>query len=202
MRHLRETLSNSRDIEERLEIKALRSAVLVLELGSFRRAADILGVQPSVVSRRVRALEDLIGVGLFHRQTQGAQPTSAGSKVLRRARRLLEEAQLLVRIGRLSGEAREGALRLGIVASIVGGGARDLLKAFLDQHPSIELNILEGSSAEQVADVRALKLDIAFVIGRPPVTVSCCRFGGHRVKVFHLIGGRHAAPGIQSRVQA
>ncbi len=55
-----------------LDVAALENALLVQELGSFRKVAEALDVKPSVISRRVRALEDQLGVGLFHRRTAGA----------------------------------------------------------------------------------------------------------------------------------
>ena len=50
-----------------IEFASLQQAVLVLDQGSFRKAAEAMHIRPSVVSRRVRALEDAIGVGLFQR---------------------------------------------------------------------------------------------------------------------------------------
>lgn len=74
-----------------IDLKSLEHALLVLDHGSFRKAAESLGVRPSVVSRRVRTLEDAIGVSLFQRQSQGAQPTLAGGKILGRGRVILDE---------------------------------------------------------------------------------------------------------------
>ena len=47
------------------DIAALRSALLVREHLGFRRASVVLGVNPSVLSRRVLALEDALGVSLI-----------------------------------------------------------------------------------------------------------------------------------------
>ena len=44
------------------DIAALRSALMVREHLGFRRASEVLGVNPSVLSRRVLALEDALGV--------------------------------------------------------------------------------------------------------------------------------------------
>jgi DNA-binding transcriptional LysR family regulator len=77
------------------DITALRSALLVREHLGFRRASEVLGVNQSVLSRRVLALEDALGVSLFQRHAGGARPTGAGERFLRevaQALMLLQQA--------------------------------------------------------------------------------------------------------------
>lgn len=54
-------------------------ALLVGEYLSFRRAARTLGVRQSAVSRRVRELEDELGVSLFERDRAGVRVTNSRS---------------------------------------------------------------------------------------------------------------------------
>jgi DNA-binding transcriptional LysR family regulator len=61
-------------------------ALLVWEYLSFRWAASVLGVGQSAVSRRVRELEDELGVSLFERHHAGVRVTNAGVYFLQRAR--------------------------------------------------------------------------------------------------------------------
>lgn len=149
------------------DVASLEQALFVLDLGSFRKAAERLCVQPSVVSRRIRAIEDVLGVDLFHRATRGAQPTGAGLKILQRARRVIDELHLIATVGRQLGQGTEGALCIGIVASIAGGRARDLLRIFLAAHPGIEFSVVEGSPRVHIGDIAALKLDAAIVVAQP-----------------------------------
>ncbi len=149
------------------DVQALAYALLVIEFGSFRRAASGLHVRPSVVSRRIRALEDTLGVSLFNRTSRGIQPTTAGDRVLKRGRLILAEIDLLRRTAALNGRGEEGRLRLGIVASIASGFARELLLRFREAHPDLELEVIEGSPRDNVASVRALALDFAIVTGMP-----------------------------------
>jgi len=51
--------------------------LLVADHASFSRAARVLGVRQSAVSRRIQALEDELGVSLFERQLNGVRPTIA-----------------------------------------------------------------------------------------------------------------------------
>ncbi len=151
-----------------LDLVALQHALLVLEHGSFRRAALVVGVRPSVISRRVRALEDAIGVSLFNRTSRGIQTTIAGDRVLESGRLILREVDLLRRMTVLSGRGQEGRLRFGIVASIASGFAQQILLRFCAARPQLELEVVEGSSRDMVARVRALTLDFAIVPGMLP----------------------------------
>lgn len=49
-----------------VNLGSIAQALLVAEHLSFRRAAQVLGVRQSAVSRRVRALEDMLGVSLLN----------------------------------------------------------------------------------------------------------------------------------------
>lgn len=153
--------------DDTLDLTSLAYAVLVSENGSFRLAGQMLGVRTSAVSRRVRSLEDALGVSLFHRTRRGVQATTAGLRVLKRARSILSDVGALKRTALQNSTGAEGRLRLGVVASIACGFSRHLLASFVRDHPGLELEVVEGSSAENIAAVRALTLDFAFVTGVP-----------------------------------
>ena len=153
--------------DDGLDLTSLSNAVVVSEQGSFRLAARFLGVSTSLISRRVRALEDSLGVSLFHRTRQGVQPTTAGIRVLKRARSILSDIGSLRRTALQNGTGAEGHLRLGIFASIASGFSRHLLASFGRDHPGLELEVVEGLRAENIAAVRALALDFTFVSGMP-----------------------------------
>ncbi len=151
-----------------LDLVGLQHALVVLDHGSFRKAAEALGVRPSLVSRHVRTLEDAIGVSLSHRQSRGGQPTFAGVRILSCGREILNDVQSLLLTAALNGAGNEGRLCVGVVSSIAGGTPRQLLQAFLAEHADVELEIVEGSPRDHVAAVRALRMDVSFVLGTTP----------------------------------
>ena len=151
-----------------MDLLALEQALLVLDCGSFRKAAAALGVGPSAVSRRIGSLEDVLGVSLFQRRSQGAEPTVAGRRILTRGRAIVADIAELLRVAGLSSIGSEGRLCVGVVSSIAGGTARELLRVFLAAHSDIDLQVAEGSPRDHISEVRALKMDITFVVGTPP----------------------------------
>jgi DNA-binding transcriptional LysR family regulator len=74
----------------------------------------------------------------------------------------------LVRIARSSSIGAVGSLCVGVVSSIAGGTARDLLRSFLAAHDDVDLQVVEGSPRVHVGNIRALKMDLCFVVGNPP----------------------------------
>ena len=63
-------------------LRALRYFVEAAEMASFSRAAEMLGVPASSVSRRILDLERELGVALFHRSTRVVKLTELGALYL------------------------------------------------------------------------------------------------------------------------
>ena len=70
----------------RIDFVSITQGLLVAECLSFRRAAAVLRIRQSTVSRRVRSLEDTLGVSLFERFSGGVRVTAAGARFFDRAR--------------------------------------------------------------------------------------------------------------------
>jgi len=72
-------------------LNAIRAFITVAEIGSFAGAARRLHVANSVISKRVRELEDHLGAMLIRRTTRRLSLTDTGYAYLEEARRLLGE---------------------------------------------------------------------------------------------------------------
>ena len=94
----------------RYRLEDIEAFVAVVEAGSISAAALRLGVAKSVVSKRVTALEDCLGVALLQRSTRRAVPTANGMAFLERSKAViqtLDEAAQAVAGGRgLAGTVR------------------------------------------------------------------------------------------------
>ena len=110
-----------------------------------------------------------MGVSLFQRQSQGAEPTLAGRRILSRGRIILDDVESLIRTATLRGSGTEGQLCIGVVASIIGGAAHELLSTFLADHPNVELHVMEGSREDHLARTRTLQMDAILLIGKAAI---------------------------------
>ena len=59
-------------------IESLRVFIRVLELGSITSGGRDLRLTPAVASKRIKELENKLGVRLFNRSTRSITPTEAG----------------------------------------------------------------------------------------------------------------------------
>lgn len=150
----------------------LRSAVAAADCGSFRQAAELLGIRHSLLSRSVGQLEHLVGVTLFERSSGGVVPTLAGLRLVRISRMALEQVDTLVEIGRGSGRGEAGRLSIGFCTSISTGNLRATLIEFKQRAPLVELMTVERSRIRLISALRSGAVDILIVPGQTLVADS------------------------------
>jgi DNA-binding transcriptional LysR family regulator len=151
-----------------LKLLSVTQALLVSECLSFRRAAKVLGIRQSAVSRRVRALEDELGVSLFERHRAGVRLTNAGARFLVEARQAMEQLNQAVETAAAAGTGAVGRLSIGFLSSISTGYLRELIKAYRRLHPDVSMHILEGASADNVSALLKRELDVGFIMDTSP----------------------------------
>ena len=142
---------------------SIKQALAVAEHLSFRAAARALGVRHSAVSRRVRTLEEKLGVTLFERHLTGVTLTNAGDRFFQQAREGFAHLDRASRTAATAGRGEMGQLRIGILSSMGAGFLRDLIQSFCAAHPDVAIQIHEAGSADHISLVRKRQLDIAFV---------------------------------------
>lgn len=152
------------------DITSLRWSVTVAQLGGFRRAAERLGVEQSAVSRRVRALEERLGVSLFQRGARGVTLTNAGAEFIGIVESALALLSAAVTDARAAGSGQRGRLRIGLTGSSIGGFLLTLMERFCGAHPKVRIEMSEGPAAEQLKAVVDRRIDLAVLPGGTTVT--------------------------------
>lgn len=155
-----------------IDLVSMAQALAVAEHKSFSAAAMALGLRQSGISQRIRKLEDLIGVALFERRPRGVNLTLAGEEFITRARSILAQVDCVVAGAQQAGRGEAGHLRIGIFTSIAGGFLRELILAFREGHPRVEIELRECDRRRQIAAVRDHSLDIGFATGSGKV-IGC-----------------------------
>lgn len=146
-------------------LRHIQYFVTASEQGSFRKAAALLHIQESAVSRRIRDLEDRLGASLFHRHPGGVSLTVAGQRFLRRVRVALQQIELGFNDVAAIGRSEDGIIKVGIFSSLASGFLFELMKTLDDEHPRVAVELIEGNPSVHVAAVRQLQLDVAFITG-------------------------------------
>lgn len=146
-----------------MDLDELRAFVTVAEELHFGRAALRLGRSQPQVSRRVRALEDGLGVQLFVRTPRRTALTDAGARLLEDARDTLEAAERLERRAAAAGRSAAGRVVVGFVWSTLGAHVAPLVAAVAGRYPEIELSICQLRFVEIGAALRRGEVDLAIV---------------------------------------
>ncbi|MEJ0051562.1 MAG: LysR family transcriptional regulator [Methylovirgula sp.] len=151
----------------KIALHYLRYVLAAAEKGSFRQAANELGVWESTISRGIHDLEDEIGVALFIRHPGGVTLTNAGNKFLTHARAAIGRIEYALKDAGAAGRGEVGMVRIGIFSSLASGFLADLLQAYQAGNPFVHLDFAEGGPAEHVAAVQHHRMDVAFLTGEP-----------------------------------
>jgi DNA-binding transcriptional LysR family regulator len=150
-----------------LELKQLRYAVAAADHGSFRRAAEALHLRQSTLSRRIRQIEEELGVALFERSRAGVRPTIAGAEFIRTARRVVKDVNMLSATAKAAGRGEIGRLIVGLHTSLSAGNLRATLVEYVQRFPQVEIRAVEGSRAHLFSGLQNGSIDVAIVTGDP-----------------------------------
>lgn len=140
-------------MNDRPTITELHAFLAIVRRASFRAAADEIGLSPSSLSHMMRALEERLGVRLFHRTTRSVAPTEAGARLARSVSTILGDLDgALADVSTLSGRPG-GRLRINASRVAVGVLLERIVPLFVERHPEVDLDLVtEGKLVDIVAD--------------------------------------------------
>jgi LysR family transcriptional regulator, nitrogen assimilation regulatory protein len=146
-----------------MELRHLRNFVTVVEQKSISKAANIVRLAQSALSRQVQALENDLGTTLLVRHGRGITPTPEGEVLAKSARSLLDQAQAVRdAVGAASGSP-SGTLALGVPSSMAEILLPELALAAQRDLPRVQLRLVEGYSATLRQKLLTGELDVAIL---------------------------------------
>ena len=139
-------------------LDAMQQFVRVADLGSFAAAAQQLGVARSVVTRRIAALEEHLGVKLMVRTTRKLTLTSAGAAYLERCRSILQALENAETEVMAAGQTPRGHIHMGVPVSFGVRRIAPLLAQFAATYPHITLSL---DFSDRTSDLIDEAMDLA-----------------------------------------
>lgn len=146
-----------------MELRHLRYLVTVADEAHFTRAAQRLRIAQPALSQQIRRLEEEVGLPLVERTTRSVRMTAAGRVLVEHARRVLHEADVAVAVLEDLRGLRVGRLAIGASQTMASLELSDLLTAFHQRFPAVEMAVQEDLSTELAASLRRDELDLAFI---------------------------------------
>lgn len=136
----------------------------VVDTGSFIRAAEVLDMSQSGVSRAIARLETRLGVRVFDRSTRSVKLTDEGRRFYEHIAPLLASMEEAASLASGAVVSVRGRLRINVDPFFSRLVLAPRLGAFLDTYPEIELDIV---TRDQLGDMVADGYDLALRFGQP-----------------------------------
>ncbi|MDF3074512.1 MAG: transcriptional regulator LysR family [Alphaproteobacteria bacterium] len=141
----------------------LETFIAVSELGSFRRAAEKLGIsQPSVTSR-VQRLENVLGVKLLNRTTRRVTTTEAGERLRLRAEHTVTELRSLVQEFRNEATLQRGRVAIAAAPSVAASVLPPIIRQFSQANPGVAITLTDEFVGTVLHYVSNATADLAVV---------------------------------------
>ncbi|MCW8057256.1 LysR family transcriptional regulator [Agrobacterium tumefaciens] len=148
-----------------MDLRHLRFIVASARNGSFSAAAHEFNVRQPIVSKRIKQVEQELGIQLFDRTTAGARLTPAGEEFAIGARRIIEDVHRLTERAKARGAGKLGRVVVGFYKSLSAGGFRAALADFRERYPDIEVELIETPFIELTAAALSGAIDVAIILG-------------------------------------
>ena len=145
-----------------MDTSKVQALLAAADLGSITKAAEALGYTQSGVTHMMRALEEEAGFPLLLRGNRGVSLTAEAQRLAPLFRELSQAADRLEQELALTRGVERGVVRIGSYSSISLHWLPQVLEAFQERYPSIEVELLEGNANEIHEWLSTGRIDIAY----------------------------------------
>lgn len=135
----------------------------VAEQGSFRKAADILGLTPSAISHAISSMEGELGFSVLNRSKNGVTLTNYGEHLLPYVNAVLNSDESLQQaISEFNG-LKQGKVKIGCFSSVCTNWLPDIMHSFQKEYPGIEIEVFQGTYDDVVYWLKNGVVDLGFL---------------------------------------
>lgn len=177
---------------DKMDIRRLKSFIVIVDSGSITRAADLLHIAQPALSQQLAALEEHFGQKLLIRSQQGVSMTDAGHAVYRHAQIILRQMEQAQADASAAGNSLAGRVSVGLVPfSSAATLSVDLLAETRRRHPGILLHLTESVGQTYSQMIMNGRLEMALIHGTGPI--KGVRFDPILREDFYLVAHRDFA---------
>jgi len=130
-----------------MNFRQLQTLITIADAGGFARAAGKLHLSQPAATRQIQALEAELGVPLFDRIGRRLRLTVEGEDIVRRGRRVLQEADSLRDRAAALKSGLSGTLRIGASPQNIETVLAPFVSRFRRRHPNIQAHFVEDGGA-------------------------------------------------------
>lgn len=175
----------------RITLRQLAYFVAAVEAGTLRAAAQRLHVSQSALSEALNQLEKDLGARLMIRQrAQGVTLTNLGRVLIDHARATLQSSETFHAIAGGRDRVLSGTITIGCYTTLAPFIIPPLVASLRKTHPSLQVEILEGSADDIQAELLQARCECAFVYNFDLQT-GIEHETLYRIRPHVLLPGRH-----------
>lgn len=149
-----------------MTVQQWRYVLAVIDQGSFSKAAEACFVSQPTLSSQIAKMEDELGITLFDRLSRPVRPSPAAAEIIDRARTAVQSLAALPALAADKRSEIAGTARIGVIPTVSQYLLPLFLRAFLDAHPGLHLEISESQSTVILEAIRRFDLDFGILV--PP----------------------------------
>jgi len=146
----------------RLKLRQLEILLAVADTGSMAKAASRLAISQPAISRAVADVEHTLGVPLFERSKQGADPTQYGRALLKRGVAAFDEIDQGVKDIEFLADPTSGELRIGSPAGAAEGIVLAVINRLSRQYPRFVFHVSIATGSALLEQLRAREIELGF----------------------------------------
>ena len=147
-----------------MELRQLRSLLVLAEELHFGRAADRLGIAQPALSRQIQQLETELQSPLFKRSPRAVTLTEMGREFVASIAPAIQQLESAVANSIGFSRAARGRLRIGSCSSLTHRFTPALLERLYEASPQVRIDVRELSTAEQVRTLHSSEIDIGLAV--------------------------------------
>lgn len=135
----------------------------IVELGSFTKAADVLGYTQPAMSQMITSLEKELSIKLLYRSRYGIRLTIEGERLFPAIQNTISQYQSMQEIAKEIRGLDSGTIRIGTLSSISCHWLPQLIQAFQEKYPNVEFILHQGDNNSIPEWIRTSEIDFGFV---------------------------------------
>lgn len=135
----------------------------IVELGSFTKAADVLGYTQPTMSQMITSLEKELSIKLLYRSRYGIRLTIEGERLFPAIQNTISQYQSMQEIAKEIRGLDSGTIRIGTLSSISCHWLPQLIQAFQEKYPNVEFILHQGDNNSIPEWIRTSEIDFGFV---------------------------------------
>lgn len=151
----------------KIDTLGVQAFLAIAEHGSFHKAAEAVHITQTGLTRRLKNLEENLGVRLVERTTRSVALTKVGRDFLPRGHRLLSDLSSALSEIRETGKTLRGDVAIACVPTVGVQYLPQIMREYSASHPDNRIKIFDHTSAGVAEAVLRREVEFGINIGGP-----------------------------------